>query len=52
MGQKVHPKAFRLPITFDWESRWIADKKRYREFLEKDIQIRGYVMKNLKRSGV
>lgn len=52
MGQKVHPKAFRLPITYDWESRWIADKKRYREFLEKDIQIRGFVMKNLKKSGV
>ena len=29
MGQKVNPYGFRLGITTDWKSRWIADKKEY-----------------------
>jgi small subunit ribosomal protein S3 len=33
MGQKVNPYGFRLGITTDWKSRWIAGKKEFREFL-------------------
>ncbi len=52
MGQKVHPKAFRLPITKDWNSHWFADKKRYRQFLEQDTKIRNFVGSKLKNAGV
>ena len=30
MGQKIHPYGFRLGITTDWKSRWIADRQEYR----------------------
>lgn len=52
MGQKVHPKAFRLPTTYDWSSLWFADKKRYKDFLAQDIRIKKFVMNKLKNSGV
>ena len=43
MGQKVNPYGFRLGITTDWKSRWIADKKEYSEFLIEDWKIRDYL---------
>lgn len=52
MGQKVHPKAFRLPITHEWSSHWYATKAKYKEFLEQDIKIRGYINVRLKNAGV
>ena len=52
MGQKVHPKAFRLPITREWSSHWYATKARYKEFLAQDLKIRGYVNIRLKNAGV
>ena len=27
MGQKTHPKGFRLGVIYDWDSRWFARKK-------------------------
>ena len=47
MGQKVNPYGFRLGITTDWKSRWIADKKQYTEFLIEDWKIRDYLRKQL-----
>lgn len=52
MGQKVHPKAFRLPITREWSSQWYATKAKYKEFLEQDLKIRGYINTRLKNAGV
>jgi len=52
MGQKVNPYGFRLGITTDWKSRWIADKKQYREFLIEDWKIRDYLRKQLERAAV
>ena len=52
MGQKVHPRAFRLPTTKEWMSNWFADKKRYKENLTQDTNIRAFVMSKLKNSGV
>ena len=52
MGQKVHPRAFRLPTTKEWTSNWFADKKRYKENLTQDTKIRTFVMSKLKNSGV
>ena len=52
MGQKVHPKAFRLPITKDWTSNWFATKERYKDFLLQDKKIRDFVEVRLKNAGV
>jgi small subunit ribosomal protein S3 len=52
MGQKVNPYGFRLGITTDWKSRWIADKKQYTEFLIEDWKIRDYLRKQLERAAV
>lgn len=43
MGQKIHPRGFRIGITEDWRSRWYAPKAAYGEFLIEDQQIRRYV---------
>jgi len=43
MGQKVNPYGFRLGITTEWKSRWIAGKTEYREFLIEDWKIRDYL---------
>ncbi len=52
MGQKINPYGFRLGITTDWKSRWIADRKTYREFLIEDTKIREYLKKQLERAAV
>ena len=52
MGQKVNPYGFRLGITTEWKSRWIAGKKEYRELLIEDWKIRDYLRKQLERAAV
>lgn len=47
MGQKVHPHGFRLGVIYDWESKWFAEKKEYRELLGKDRDVRGFINKSL-----
>ena len=51
MGQKVYPIGFRLGITEDWRSRWIAGKD-YATNLENDLAIRAHVEKKLARAAV
>ena len=52
MGQKVNPYGFRLGVTTDWKSRWIADKKEYRDNLIEDWKIRDYLRRQLERAAV
>lgn len=52
MGQKIHPKGFRLGIVFTWTSRWFADKKRYQELLFEDVRLRKYIFQRLKSAGL
>lgn len=41
MGQKVHPKGFRIGVTRSWDSRWMfPDKRTYRQSLLDDVRIR------------
>lgn len=47
MGQKTHPKGFRLGLTETWDSTWYADKRRYGGYLIEDIKIRQYLEKEL-----
>lgn len=51
MGQKVNPIGLRLGINRTWESRWFAGKD-YATKLQQDIQLRQYVMDNLKQANV
>lgn len=51
MGQKVHPKGFRLGVIKDWDSRWYAEKD-YAKLLHEDIRIRGYIKERLFSAGV
>lgn len=51
MGQKVNPIGLRLGINRTWDSRWYAEKE-YANFLQKDIQLRAYIMKHLKQAMV
>jgi small subunit ribosomal protein S3 len=52
MGQKIHPYGFRLGITTDWKSRWIADRQEYRDFLFEDHTIRKYLMDQLPNAAI
>jgi len=40
MGQKTHPKCFRLVSVEDWSAHWFAPKKSYGDYLVQDIKIR------------
>jgi small subunit ribosomal protein S3 len=51
LGQKVHPKGFRLGVIKDWDSRWYAEKD-YAKLLHEDIRIRGYIKERLFNAGV
>jgi small subunit ribosomal protein S3 len=47
MGQKTHPKCFRLGITSQWDATWYADKKVYGSMVVEDLKVRGYLKKEL-----
>ncbi len=51
MGQKTHPKGFRLGITENWDSRWFATHD-YADLLQQDIKIRKFLKKRLSHAGV
>lgn len=51
MGQKVHPKGFRLGIVYPWDARWFADKD-FPDLLEEDLKIRRHLKARLRDSGV
>jgi len=52
MGQKVNPYGFRLGVTTDWKSKWIANRKDYARFLHEDDRIRGYLRERVRHAGV
>ncbi len=51
MSHRVHPKAYRLRETNDWDSRW-QTKRNLPEYLKEDFIIREFLEKKLKDSGV
>ncbi len=52
MGQKVNPNGLRLGINKDWDAKWYANKKDFKEFLNNDVKIRKYFEKNTKSNGI
>lgn len=51
MGQKVHPKGFRLGVIRDWDSNWYADRD-YTELLHEDYRIRQFIKETFYTAGV
>lgn len=51
MGQKVHPKGFRVGVIERWDSLWFA-KRDYSDLLHEDIKIRNFLKKRLYHAGV
>ncbi|MDP3998813.1 MAG: 30S ribosomal protein S3 [bacterium] len=52
MGQKIHPKGFRLGSFYNWDSRWFADGPRYRDLILQDVKLRKFLMEKLKPAGI
>ncbi len=38
MGQKVDPRSFRLQVTKNWGSQWIARGQAYRDWIVEDTK--------------
>ncbi len=51
MGQKVHPRGFRLGITADWQAKWFNEKN-YAEWLFEDEEIRKIIKTRYYNAGI
>ena len=51
MGQKVHPKGFRVGVYRDWDARWFARNSYGKQILE-DLVIRRYLDQSLEKAEV
>ncbi len=47
MGQKTHPRGFRLGIVKPWRSRWYAERGKFSDLIKEDEQIRKYLHRRL-----
>jgi small subunit ribosomal protein S3 len=52
VGQKTHPKGYRLGITKTWDSNWYAQGKKYSQAVHEDEEIRKDLKKKLFHAGV
>src|SRR3989338_10055064 len=52
MGQKVHPKGFRLGIIQTWDSQWYASPKYYADLVLEDRLIREFIKRKLYNAGI
>ncbi|MFH1509324.1 MAG: 30S ribosomal protein S3 [bacterium] len=51
MGQKVHPKAYRLGYLYSWNSKWFSGKN-YAVYLEQDTKVKKFLLKKLKDAAI
>ncbi len=52
MGQKTHPIGFRLGITKDWNSRWFAEGRAYKDFLHEDLRLRKFIKEKIGHAAI
>jgi small subunit ribosomal protein S3 len=52
MGQKVHPKGYRLCIRRDWDSRWFANNQQTPTLINEDYRIRQLLNKKYRYASV
>ncbi|MGB9789871.1 MAG: 30S ribosomal protein S3 [Thermotoga caldifontis] len=51
MGQKVHPRGFRLGMTSEWQARWFNEKN-YALWLKEDEEIRKLIKATYNQAGI
>ena len=51
MGQKVHPKIFRIGTVYGWKSKWFSHRD-YAKLLAADVQLRRWLKTKLRGAGV
>ena len=51
MGQKVHPRGFRLGVIESSDSKWFA-RRDYRELLHEDLKLRKFLKQRLYHAGI
>ncbi len=51
MGQKVHPKGFRLGVIEQWDSKWFA-RREYAQLLHEDLRVRKFLKERLYHAGI
>ncbi len=52
MGQKTHPIGFRLSVNKGWNSTWFAEKNKFSDALQEDVNIRKYISYRLPNAGI
>ena len=52
MGQKTHPKGFRLGVIQTWDSQWYAPPKYYGDLVLEDRLIREHIKRKLFNAGI
>ncbi|MBI1813643.1 MAG: 30S ribosomal protein S3 [Deltaproteobacteria bacterium] len=51
MGQKVHPRGFRLGVIEGWDSKWFA-RRDYAQLLREDLRVRQFLKERLYHAGI
>ena len=51
MGQKTHPRGFRLGVIETWDSKWFAGHT-YTRLLHEDLRLREFIKKRLYHAGI
>lgn len=52
MGHKVHPYGFRLGVSTQYNSRWYANSKDFKQYLLADLKTRDFLRKELANASV
>ena len=52
MGQKTHPIGFRLSVNKGWNSTCFAEKNKFSDALQEDVNIRKYISYRLPNAGI
>ncbi len=51
MGQKTHPRIFRVGVIESWDSKWYADRD-YAELLHEDFRVKKFLKERLYHAGI
>ena len=51
MGQKTHPRGFRLGVIESWDSKWYAAHT-YTKLLHEDLRLREFIKKRIYHAGI
>jgi small subunit ribosomal protein S3 len=51
VGQKVHPKGFRMGVIRDWDSNWYADRD-YTDLVHEDFKVRKHIKERFYAAGI